>query len=62
LIGIIVVYLNIKTQPLWQDKSQAWVSQVLFTTFLPTKEGHGYDHHPLQRRSFKNYDQFPPFL
>jgi hypothetical protein len=32
-------YLNIKTQPLWQDKSQALVSQVLFTTFLPTKEG-----------------------
>jgi hypothetical protein len=32
-------HLNIKTQPLWQDKSQALVSQVLFTTFLPAKEG-----------------------
>jgi hypothetical protein len=32
-------YLNIKTQPLWQDKRQALVSQAVFTTFLLTKEG-----------------------
>jgi hypothetical protein len=32
-------HLNIKTQPLCQDKNQAWVSQALFTTFLPAKEG-----------------------
>jgi hypothetical protein len=55
-------YLNIKTQPLWQDKSQALVSQVLFTTFLPTREGYGYYHHPLQRRAFKKDDQIQPFL
>jgi hypothetical protein len=31
-------YLNNKTQPLWQYKRQALVSQVLFITFLLTKE------------------------
>jgi hypothetical protein len=53
-------HLNIKTQPLWQDKSQALVSQVLFTTFLPAKEGYGYHHHPLHRRAFKRMIKSKP--
>jgi hypothetical protein len=39
LIATRLVYLNIKTQAFWQDKSQALISGVFFIAFPNAKEG-----------------------